>query len=89
MGGSKNKDLGKKYVPLLRTLLTRLDAVYLAADETTRPKVDARRSIVRADLRDRAVGLTTRDEITPAIGFLYRYGLIAHAARQFEKKEAH
>ncbi len=74
----KKNNLGNDYTPLLRTLLARLDVAYLAADQATQPKIDARRSIVRADLHDRAVGLTTRFEITPAVGFLYRYGLIAH-----------
>lgn len=44
------------YAPHLRLLLGRLDAAYLRADDNIRPKIDARRSIVRADLHDRSVG---------------------------------
>lgn len=63
----------------LRRLLAALDSAHKRASVAVKPKVGARRSIVRADLHDRAVGLTAPDEVTPAVGLGYRYGFLRGA----------
>lgn len=48
----------------VRQALRLYDRAYLLAPEHRKPAVDARRSVLRADLHDRTIGLTDEGEYT-------------------------
>lgn len=81
----------KPNAPILaveRASLARLRDAISRAQEWQKPKLDARASIINADIIDRTVGLTTGDEVTPGSVMAYEIaGLFAPARRSSSSED--